>query len=59
MQDVIGDTSKFQELPEDPTAQRESKLQRFLYSLKQKGCLTEAIYQQIRPTGSKPARSWK
>ena len=54
--DIVKDTSKFRQLSEDPTEKRESKLQRYLYDLKRKGCLDQTTYEQIRPTGSNPAR---
>ena len=53
---IVCDSTKFCELKDDPTDKRESRLQNFLYSLKKKGCLDVATYQQIRPTGSQPAR---
>ena len=56
LETIVGDTSKFVQLPDDPTDQREARLQRYLYSLKKKGCLDETTYSEIRPTGSTPAR---
>ena len=54
--DIISDTSKFVELPEDPTIYREKKLHEYLYYLKTKGALDVSTYEKIRPQGSKPGR---
>ena len=35
---------------------RESKLQRFLRTLKKEGQITSEVYNEIYPTGSQPAR---
>ena len=43
--------NKFKELSNDPTINREGKLQRFLKELKKKG----KIYKSIYPSGSQPA----
>ena len=53
MLEVLSDKTKFVCLPDDPTIEREVKLQRSLYALKNKGNLSEDIYNKIRPTGSK------
>ena len=55
LHNVIGDTSKFVKLNEDPTAKRESSLQSYLYRLKAKGHLEKDVYEKLRPTGSRPA----
>ena len=54
--DILSDHSKFKILDTDPTEQRESKLQRFLYRLHKKGSLDESTYGLIRPTGSTPSQ---
>ena len=54
--DIVGDSTKFVELSEDPTIKREKSLQEYLYYLKTKGVLDESAYQKVRPQGSKPAR---
>ena len=56
LQDILNDSTKFQELPDDPTASRESKLQRYLYNLKRKGIFDQHTYDNIRPSGSQPSR---
>ena len=56
LEDILADTSKFKELKQDPTHQREAKLQRYLCNLRKQGCLDETTYQDIRPTGAVPAR---
>jgi len=53
---IINDTSKFKPLSNDPTLNREGKLQRFLRDLKKKGHLDEEVYDAIFPSGSQPAR---
>ena len=40
----------------DPTAKREAKLQRYLLRLHRNGALSKEEYEQVRPTGSTPAR---
>ena len=52
--ELLNDTSKFVELPDDPTITREKKLHEYLYYLKTKGALDESTYQTIRPQGLKP-----
>ncbi|XP_068739114.1 uncharacterized protein [Montipora capricornis] len=53
---IISDTSKFKVIDNDPTLQREGKLQRFLRALKNKGHLDKDTYERIYPVGSQPAR---
>ena len=53
---IISDTSKFKVIDNDPTLQREGKLQRFLRALKNKGHLEKDTYERIYPVGSQPAR---
>ena len=53
---IISDTSKFKVIDNDPTLQREGKLQRFLRALKNKGHLDKNTYDSIYPVGSQPAR---
>ena len=52
---LLNDTSKFVELPDDPTITREKKQHEYLYYLK--GALDDSTYQTIRPQGSKPGRN--
>ena len=53
---IVSDTSKFKAIDNDPTLQREGKLQRFLRALKNKGHLGKNTYDSIYPVGSQPAR---
>ena len=53
--DIINDRHKFKELSNDPTINREGKLQRFLRELKKKGKIDKDIYNSIYPSGSQPA----
>ena len=53
---IIDDQTKFKPLENDPTAQREAMLQRFLRKLKTNGHLDDVTYSIIYPTGSQPAR---
>ena len=53
---IIDDQTKFKPLENDPTTQREAKLQRFLRKLKTNGHLDDVTYSNIYPTGSQPAR---
>ena len=55
IKEIISDETKFRELPEDVTIKRETKLQRFLRTLKnEKKCLNDVDYKFIYPTGSAP-----
>ena len=54
IQEIISDTSKFQNLKEDPTLKREASLQRFLYKLK-KNFFNEIEYDKLYPSGSPSA----
>ena len=63
MLEMIGDESKFKKRDrfcgianKDITIFREGQLQRFLYSLKKKKLLDDAIYDRVYPKGSVPAR---
>ena len=53
---IISDTSKFKAIHNDPTLQREGKLQRLLRALKNKGHLNKDTYERIYPVGSQPGR---
>jgi hypothetical protein len=53
MVEVLSDKSKFECIPDDPTIEREAKLQRSLLSLNKAGNLPTHIYNKIRPTGSR------
>ena len=48
---IISDTSKFKIIDNDPTLQREGKLQRLLRALKNKGHLDKDTYERIYPVG--------
>ena len=52
----INDKTKFTELSEDVTTERESKLQRFLRTLNNKKCSDDVEYEKIYPSGSSPAK---
>ena len=56
IKNVINEKTKFNELSEDVTIKRESKLQRFLRSLKNNECLDNVEYGKIYPSGSSPAK---
>ena len=56
IKNVINEKTKFNELSEDVTIKRESKLQRFLRSLKNNKCLGNVEYGKIYPSGSSPAK---
>ena len=56
IQEIISDTSKFENLNEDPNLKREPSLQRFLRKLKQKRFFNEIEYDKLYPSGSAPAR---
>ena len=56
IQEIISDTSKFENLNEDPTLKREASLQRFLRKLKQKSFFSKNEYDKLYPSGSAPAR---
>jgi hypothetical protein len=50
---LIDDKSKFECLEDDPTLEREKSLNSQLYYLKDKGTITNQLYNLIRPVGSK------
>ena len=56
MLEIIGDSTKFELLPDDPTTKREESLQRLLLRIKKKGFFDESTYNKIYPRGSRPAR---
>ena len=56
IQNIIQDRSKFKPLSQDPTLQREGKLQRLLRKLSKKGHFEDDNYSRIYPKGSNPAR---
>ena len=53
--EIVNDKNKFKELPNDPTINREGKLQRFLRNLRKKGKIDKDIRNSIYPSGSQPA----
>ena len=57
IQELISDTSKFENLNEDPflKLQLEASLQRFLRKLKQENFFNENEYNKLYPSGSAPA----
>ena len=55
-QNIIQDCSKFKPLSQDPTLQREDKLQRLLRKLNKKGHFEDDYYSRIYPKCSNPAR---
>ena len=56
IKNLINDKTKFKELSEDVTIKRESKLQRFLRTLKNNNYLDDVEYEKIYPSGSCPAK---
>ena len=58
MHDIIKDSTKFKLLDNDMTLSRESKLKRFLLSLKKKGFFDKNDYDKIYPSGSSIARAY-
>ena len=56
IQELNSDTSKLENLNEDPTLKREASMQRFLRKLKQKIFFNENEYDKLYPSGSAPAR---
>ena len=52
---LINDKTKFKELPEDVTIKRESKLERFLRTLKN-NCFNDVEYEKMYPSGSSPVK---
>ena len=58
LSDIISDTSKFKKLSADPTLLREGQLQCFLRKLKNKQFFTKEVYDEIYPSGSKPASTY-
>ena len=53
---LLSDQSIFVELTDNPTLDRERKLQVHLYYLKCRGALDLPTYNKLRPSGSKPGR---
>ena len=56
IEEIISDTSKFENLNEDSTSKCEASLQRFLCKLKQKNFFKNSEYDKLYPSGSVPAR---
>ena len=56
IEEIISDTSKFENLNEDPTLKRKASLERFLRKLKQKKKFNDIEYDKLCPSGSAPAR---
>ena len=56
IQEIIPDTSKFDNLSEDTTLKLEAWLQRFLRKLKQKNVFNENVHDKLYLSGSTPAR---
>ena len=56
IKNLINDKTKFKELSEDVNIKRESKLQRFLRTLRNNKCLDNLEYEKIYPSGSSPAK---
>ena len=56
MDDILNDTAKFRRVDEDPiklTIQRDKQLKTFLRSLKKDGVMSESVYQDVFPSGSR------
>ena len=58
MYELLSDSTKFKVIDNDVTISRESKLQRYLLSLKKKGFFTQPDYDKIYPSGSSVARAY-
>ena len=55
IQEIISNTSKFKKLNEDPTLERETSLQCFSRTMKQKNFSNKNEYDKLYPSGSAPA----
>ena len=49
-------TSTYKQLKEDPTTAQEARLARQLKSLEKSGDILSRLYNELRPSGSQPAR---
>ena len=58
LDELVSDNTKFKKLGEDPTPQREARLQRYLLALYKKGALTKEEYDKIRPSGATASRMY-
>ena len=56
IQEIISNTSKFENLNEDPILKREASLQSFLCKLKQKNFFNKNEFDKLYPSVSAPAR---
>ena len=56
IKNLVNDKTKFKELSEDVTIKQESKLQRFLRTLKNNKCLDDVEYEKTYPSDSSPAK---
>ena len=56
IKNLINDKTKFKELTEDVTIKQESKLQRFLRTLKNNECLNDIEYEKNYPSISSPPK---
>ena len=54
IEEIISETSKFENLNEDPTLKREGSLQHFLPKLIQKNLFNEIEYEKLYLSGSAP-----
>ncbi|CAF3620444.1 unnamed protein product [Rotaria socialis] len=58
MELILNEPKTFKQLDEDPTIQKEDKLQRKLLHLKNIGFLTDSEYKFTRPVGSQPGKAY-
>ncbi|CAF4289247.1 unnamed protein product [Rotaria magnacalcarata] len=58
MEQIFNESKAFKQLVEDPTIQKEDKLQRKLLQLKNIGFLTDSEYKFTRPVGSQPGKAY-
>ncbi|CAF4449771.1 unnamed protein product [Rotaria magnacalcarata] len=58
MEQIFNESKTFKQLDEDPTIQKEDKLQRKLLHLKNIGFLTDGEYKFTRPVGTQPGKAY-
>ncbi|CAF1947377.1 unnamed protein product [Rotaria magnacalcarata] len=59
MEQILNEPKTFKQLDEDPTIQKEDKLQRKLLHLKNICFLTDSEYKFARPVGSQPGNAYE
>ena len=58
MENILNQSETFEQLQEDPTFQKEDKLQKLLLRQNNIGFITENEYKFTRPVGSQPGRAY-